>query len=181
MKLSKDKEHTVTGQNIGSNLPKPTLVKENWQFTQSYSSFVIKMTFKAHFCVCTPIPPTLHQNTHSALNIHVHSHTDASDHYGRLFRQTSDSAFLPLADNCVRGDFFGFIFGKGSDKLHSGVLKCQLKMKINNLGVEKGDTANINPTPGQPRYGPGAERRLTGGEAGSYSRRGVSLFERQEL
>lgn len=30
-------------------------------------------------------------------------------------------------------------------------------MKINNLGVEKGDTANINPTPGQTWYGPGAE------------------------
>lgn len=54
--------------------------------------------------------------------------------------------FLPLADNCVRGDIFCSIFGKGSDNLHSGVLKRQLKMKINNLGVEKGDTANINPS-----------------------------------
>ena len=90
-------------------------------------------------------------------------------------------AFLPPADNCVKGDFFFFIFGKGSDKLHIAVLKCQLKMKINNLGVEKCDTANINPTPGQTWCGPGAERRLTGGEAGSHSRRGVSLFERQEL
>lgn len=57
-------------------------------------------------------------------------------------------------------------------------------MKINNLGVEKGfgDTVNIStPTPGQTWYGPGAEWRLTGGEAGSQSREGVSLFERQEI
>lgn len=44
----------------------------------------------------------------------MHSHTDASDHYGLLFCQTSVSAFLPPADNCVRGDIFCFIFGKGS-------------------------------------------------------------------
>lgn len=114
----------------------------------------------------TPTPPSKH--THTLM----HSRTHASDHYGLLFRQTPDSAFMPLADNCVKGDIFCFIFGKGSDNLHSGVLKCQLKMKINNLGVEKGDTANINPTPGQTWFGPGAEWRLTGGEAGSHSRRG---------
>lgn len=82
---------------------------------------------------------------------------------------------------CEGRYFFASFFGKGSDNLHSGVLKCQLKMKINNLGVEKGDTANINPTPGQTWYGPGADWRLTGGEAGSHSHRGVSLFERQKL
>lgn len=131
--------------------------KRTGNLPQSYCSFVIKMTLKAHICVYTPIPPTLHQDTRSTLNTHIHSCTDASDHYVLLFHQTSDSAFLPLADKCVRVDIFCFIFGKGSDNLHSGVLKCQLKMKINNLGVEKGDTANINPTPGQTWYGPGAE------------------------
>lgn len=94
--------------------------------------------------------------------------------------------FLPLADRRVRGDLFFLlpsIFGKGSDKLHSGILKCQLKMKINNLGVGKRfcDTVNITSTPGQTWSGPGAEWRLTGGEAGSHSRRGVPLFERWEL
>lgn len=175
-------------KNAGTGLQKATLVDRTGNLPKSYSVFVIKMTSKAHSCAYTPIPPPLHQNTHGTLNTHMHSHTDASDHYGLLFRQTSDSAFLPLADNRVRGDFFFFFFllhyfGKGSDKLHSGVLKCQLKMKINNLGVEKvwQYCCNINPTPGQTWYGPGAQWRLAGGQAGSHSRGGVSLFERQEL
>lgn len=201
MKLTKDggNTHNRTAcqlqppKNAGTVLQKATLVDRTGNLTKSYPAFVIKMTLKAHTCVLMltphfPLPP-LHQNTHGTLNTHMHSHhTDASDHYGLLFCQTSDSAFLPLADNRVRGDFFfshlPHFFGKGSDKLHSGVLKCQLKMKINNLGVGKrfGDTANINPTPGQTWYGPGGRAGdWQVGQAESHSRGGVSLFERQEL
>lgn len=80
-------------------------------------------------------PPPPQQHTH------IYSH-------GLLFCQSSHSGrFLPGADSHVRGDFFFFfasIFGRGSDKQHGGILKCQLKMKINNLG-EGGvrDTVNI--------------------------------------
>lgn len=60
------------------------------------------MTLKAYISVYTPMSPS----THSTLNTHINRNTHASDHYGLIFCQTSDWACLPLADNCVRGDFF---------------------------------------------------------------------------
>lgn len=81
-------------KNAGTGLQKPTLVNRTGNLPKSYSKYVIKMTLKAHICVYTPIPPPLNQNTHGTLNTHMHSHTDASDHYGPLFRQTSDLAFF---------------------------------------------------------------------------------------
>lgn len=109
------------------------------------------MTLKAYISVYTPMSPS----THSPLNTHINRNTHASDHYGLIFCQTSDWACLPLADNCVRGVFFFFclIFGKWSDKKHSGVLKCQLKLKINNLGVEKGLAIQLISTPPPDRLG----------------------------
>lgn len=124
----------------------PHQSKKTGNLPQSYCNFVIRMTLKAHVCVCTPIPPP-------SINTHIHSHTDVSNHYSLLFCQSSDLAFLPPADNCVRVDFFSSFFGKGSDKLHSGILKCQLKMKINNLGVEKGFTILLISHPPPDRLG----------------------------
>lgn len=146
-------EYGLQLRNICPDLQKSTLVKGNWQFNPKLLEvFVIRMTLKACICVSTPAPPPLHQNTHNTLN--THSHTDASDHHGLLFCQTSDSASLPLADNCVRGDIFFSVFsGKGSVKLHSDVLKCQLKMKINNLGVEKVLATLLISTPPPDRLG----------------------------
>jgi len=100
--------------------------KRSGSLTQTYCGVVIKMTLKVHMCVCAGLkPPPISHNTHT----HTHSPTDASDHYGLQFRQTFrfGQVFLPLADNCTKGDlfilyFFCFNVGKGSDKLHS-VLK----------------------------------------------------------
>lgn len=76
---------------------------------------------------------------------------------------------------------FFFFFGKGSDKLHRGILKCQLRMEINKNGEKQvRQSCYYQPNPRTAWYGPGAEWRLTGGQAGSCSCGGFSLFERQE-
>lgn len=126
-------------------------------------------------CVCTPAPPTL-------LQTHRHAAVEMLAIITALcFIKTSNSAFLPPADECVSADillfhYFWLLFlAKHQTSGKAVLLKCQLKMKINNSEAgRKGDTANISP---HPRTGlalpPGAGWRLTGGEAGSGSRGGV--------
>lgn len=127
-----------------------TLGKETGSLTPTYCKVLLSGWPWRRVCVC----PRLHPHSYIKTHTHTHSHTDASDHRGLLFCQTSDSAFLPLADNCVRGDVFFSVFsGKGSVELHSAVLKCQLKMKINNSGVEKVWAILLISTPPPDRLG----------------------------
>lgn len=114
-------------------------------------------------------------------NTQTCSGRDASDHYGPLFHQNLQfGLFASSWRVCERRYSFISLFlapflAKHQTSGKAVLLKCQLKMKINNSEAgRKGDTANISP---HPRTGlalpPGAGWRLTGGEAGSGSRGGV--------
>lgn len=120
---------------------KATLVEENQQFyPKTYCDFVIRMTLEALMCVYTPWPPP----PTTTPTTHTHTHLQP---WSSVLSKLTFRPFLAWSWQPCEGRlffFFASIFGRGSDKQHGGILKCQLKMKINNLG-EGGvrDTVNI--------------------------------------